>query len=147
MNRRRLLAAGAANALLAGTAGAAGTTMAPKRPPNFIVVLCDDLGMGDVSLYGPDGIATPNVERLGAQHSWNSSRRMNNRSLFNMGRHSDHHRRPTRAYQQLEAMPDARELPSGYAGAILLALAPPLWRRVMDPRLDLGASPHAALKP
>ena len=67
MNRRRLLAAGAANALLAGTAGAAGTTMAPKRSPNFIVVLCDDLGMGDVSLYGPGGIATPNVERLGRE--------------------------------------------------------------------------------
>ena len=27
---------------------------------------------------------------------------------------------------------DAPELPFGYAGSILLALAPPLWRRVMD---------------
>jgi len=102
-----------------------------------------------VAHYGIVRRTTPSgrPERLAARHSWNSARRMNNWSLFNMGRHSDHHRRPTRAYQQLEAMPDARELPSGYAGAILLALAPPLWRRVMDPRLDLGASPHAALKP
>ncbi len=76
------------------------------------------------------------LERLGPRHSWNSSRRMNNWSLFNMGRHSDHHRRPTRAYQALEAMEGSPELPTGYAGAILLALAPPLWRRVMDPRVD-----------
>ncbi len=76
------------------------------------------------------------LERLGPQHSWNSSRRMNNWALFNMGRHSDHHRRPTQAYQRLAIEPDAPELPTGYAGAILLALTPPLWRRVMDPRVD-----------
>jgi alkane 1-monooxygenase len=76
------------------------------------------------------------LERLAARHSWNSSRRMNNWSLFNMGRHSDHHRHPTRRYQRLEPIPDSPELPSGYAGSILLALIPPLWRRVMDPRLD-----------
>jgi arylsulfatase A len=62
MNRRHLLAAGAASAVLAGTATkAAGPA---KRPPNFIVVLCDDLGYGDVSIYGPGGIRTPNVERM-----------------------------------------------------------------------------------
>jgi len=77
------------------------------------------------------------LERLGPRHSWNSSRRMNNWSLFNMGRHSDHHRRPTEAYQRLEIEPDAPELPTGYAGAILLALTPPLWRKVMDPRVDV----------
>jgi alkane 1-monooxygenase len=74
-------------------------------------------------------------ERLGPQHSWNSSRRMNNAALFNMGRHSDHHRGPARPYQSLAPLDGARELPFGYAGAILLALVPPLWRRVMDPRL------------
>lgn len=80
----------------------------------------------------PDG----SMERLAARHSWNSSRRMNNWSLFNMGRHSDHHGHPTRRYQRLEPLPDSPELPSGYAGSILLALIPPLWRRVMDPRAD-----------
>jgi alkane 1-monooxygenase len=75
-------------------------------------------------------------ERLAARHSWNSTRRMNNWSLFNMGRHSDHHRRPTRAYQRLEPQRGAPELPSGYAGALLMSLFPPLWRRVMDPRVE-----------
>lgn len=79
---------------------------------------------------GPDG----RIERLGARHSWNSSRRMNNAALFNMGRHSDHHRVMTRHYGRLEPLPQATELPWGYAGALLTATVPPLWRRVMDSR-------------
>lgn len=75
-------------------------------------------------------------ERMDARHSWNSARRMNNWALFNMGRHSDHHRSPSRAYQRLSALPGAPQLPAGYAEAILLSLVPPLWRRVMDPRVD-----------
>jgi alkane 1-monooxygenase len=86
----------------------------------------------------PDG----RTERLAPQHSWNSGRRMNNAALFNMGRHSDHHRRTTRSYEQLEAIPAAAELPSGYAGALLTALVPPLWRRVMDGRAAAVASMH-----
>jgi len=57
-----------------------------------------------------------------------------------MGRHSDHHHRATRPYQGLEPVAGASELPTGYAGAILLALAPPLWRRVMDPRAIAATS-------
>lgn len=75
-------------------------------------------------------------ERLGSGHSWNSGRQMNNAALFNMGRHSDHHRRATRSYEQLEAISGASELPFGYAEALMLALVPPLWRRVMDPRAE-----------
>ncbi|HEY1415883.1 MAG TPA: alkane 1-monooxygenase [Caulobacteraceae bacterium] len=76
-------------------------------------------------------------ERLDARHSWNSTRRMNNWTLFNMGRHSDHHRFTTRHYQCLEPLPHSPELPSGYASAILMALVPPLWKRVMDPRVRI----------
>jgi alkane 1-monooxygenase len=74
------------------------------------------------------------AERLAPQHSWNSGRRMNNAALFNMGRHSDHHRVMTRSYEGLEPLTDAAELPSGYAAALIMALVPPLWRRVMDAR-------------
>jgi alkane 1-monooxygenase len=76
------------------------------------------------------------TERLRPQHSWNSGRRMNNAALFNMGRHSGHHRRTSRPYEQLEALSDEPKLPSGYAAALLTALVPPLWRRVMDPRAE-----------
>lgn len=78
--------------------------------------------------------ANGRLERLAPQHSWNSARRMNNASLFNMGRHSDHHRRMTRSYESLELLSGESELPSGYAAALLMALVPPLWRRAMDSR-------------
>ena len=65
--------------------------------------------------------------------SWNSSSELANLLLFNMGRHSDHHRRPSVSYSVLSPIAGAPELPLGYAGSILLALFPPWWRRVMDP--------------
>lgn len=83
------------------------------------------------------------VERLGPRHSWNSARRMNNASLLNMGRHSDHHRRMTTSYEELKPLPGQTELPSGYASALLTALVPPLWRRVMDPRVEAVTSAEA----
>ena len=86
-------------------------------------------------------------ERMDARHSWNSARRMNNWALFNMGRHSDHHRRPSQAYQRLRALPDAPQLPAGYAEAILLSLVPPLWRRVMDPRVDAAMGADVVADP
>jgi alkane 1-monooxygenase len=81
---------------------------------------------------GADGRPEP----LAPRHSWNSGRRMNNWSLFNMGRHSDHHRRAALPYRRLEMLPASAQLPTGYAGAMVLALVPPLWRIVMDPRAE-----------
>jgi alkane 1-monooxygenase len=84
---------------------------------------------GLVRRIGTRGFAEP----FGERHSWNSSNILANTLIFNMGRHSDHHRRPAASYQDLRYMARAPELPAGYAGSILLALAPPLWRKVMDP--------------
>jgi len=35
--------------------------------PNFVVILCDDLGYGDISCYGNKIIRTPNIDRLASQ--------------------------------------------------------------------------------
>jgi alkane 1-monooxygenase len=70
------------------------------------------------------------------RHSWNSSNALANAMIFNMGRHSWHHARPASSYESLKWAPAAPELPAGYAGSILLALVPPLWRRVMDPAVQ-----------
>jgi alkane 1-monooxygenase len=40
----------------------------------------------------------------------------------------------TKSYEGLEALVGAAQLPSGYAAALVMALVPPLWRHVMDPR-------------
>jgi alkane 1-monooxygenase len=74
------------------------------------------------------------LESLEDRHSWNSSNVLANSLIFNMGRHSHHHRQPAASYQNLKVRP-APELPFGYAASILLALAPPLWRRTMDGRV------------
>ncbi|MEL5849792.1 MAG: sulfatase-like hydrolase/transferase, partial [Candidatus Igneacidithiobacillus chanchocoensis] len=37
---------------------------APARRPNFVLVFCDDLGFGDVSLYGEKDIITPALEAM-----------------------------------------------------------------------------------
>ena len=55
--------------------------------------------------------------------------------LFHLQRHSDHHAHPTRRYQSLRHFDEAPELPTGYAGMIVLAYFPPLWYRVMDKRV------------
>jgi alkane 1-monooxygenase len=79
------------------------------------------------------------LEPMRPRHSWGCSRRMSNWSMFNMGRHADHHLRPASPYPALAPLDGSPELPGGYAGAILLALAPPLWRKIMDPRADSWA--------
>lgn len=74
-------------------------------------------------------------ERTRPEHSWNSNNVASNVLLYHLQRHSDHHANPTRRYQALRHMDDAPQLPTGYAGMIVLAVVPPVWRRVMDPRL------------
>ena len=68
-------------------------------------------------------------------HSWNSNHVMSNLILFNLQRHSDHHANPTRRYQSLRAYEDLPELPSGYPLMFAIALLPPLWFALMDPRV------------
>jgi alkane 1-monooxygenase len=74
-------------------------------------------------------------ERCRPEHSWNSNNVASNVLLYHLQRHSDHHANPTRRYQALRHVDEAPQLPTGYAGMIVLAWFPPLWRRVMDPVL------------
>jgi alkane 1-monooxygenase len=78
---------------------------------------------------------TDRYERTRPDHSWNSDNVSSNVLLYHLQRHSDHHAHPTRRFQALRHFDEAPELPSGYATMIVLALVPPLWRRVMDPKL------------
>ena len=67
MNRRLMLSTSIA-ALLTGLG--AGVAIAQKsRKPNFIVILCDDLGFGDIEPFGNKFIKTPNLMRM-ATRAW-----------------------------------------------------------------------------
>jgi alkane 1-monooxygenase len=79
--------------------------------------------------------ADGHYERVTHLHSWNASQRLTNWLLFQLQRHSDHHAHARRRYQVLVHHADSPQLPAGYAGMFVLALVPPLWRRVMDPRV------------
>jgi alkane 1-monooxygenase len=68
-------------------------------------------------------------------HSWNTNHLVTNLATFHLQRHSDHHAYPSRRYQCLRHFPDLPQLPSGYFGMFPLAYVPPLWFKVMDPRL------------
>jgi len=74
-------------------------------------------------------------ERTRPEHSWNSNSVASNVLLYHLQRHSDHHANPTRRYQALRHFDEAPQLPTGYAGMIVIAAIPPLWRRVMDHRV------------
>lgn len=74
-------------------------------------------------------------ERCSPRHSWNSDRLVTNVFLLHLQRHSDHHANPGRRYQTLRSSEQAPQLPFGYATMVLLAAVPPLWRKVMDPRV------------
>jgi alkane 1-monooxygenase len=79
-------------------------------------------------------------ERVTPLHAWNSPHWLTNALLFNLQRHSDHHVWPARPYYRLRHRPESPQLPTGYAGMALLAMVPPLWRRVMHPRLGAVAA-------
>ena len=74
-------------------------------------------------------------EEADTRHSWNTHQRLTNHALFNLGRHADHHNFAGRRYQLLRHEPGAPQMPAGYGAMLLLAFFPPLWRRVMDPRV------------
>ena len=70
-------------------------------------------------------------------HSWNAAHRASNWLLINLQRHADHHAKPDRRFPLLQnhGPEEAPQLPYGYPVMTMMALIPPLWRRVMNPRV------------
>ncbi|MDR5653582.1 alkane 1-monooxygenase [Ruixingdingia sedimenti] len=76
-------------------------------------------------------------EHVQPRHSWNAAHRVSNWLLINLQRHSDHHYKPERRFPLLQTYgaDAAPQLPYGYPAMTALAMVPPLWRRVMNPRV------------
>jgi alkane 1-monooxygenase len=73
-------------------------------------------------------------EPFGMMHAWNADHVATNSLLANLQRHSDHHMHAYKPYPTLEPLPGP-QLPTGYAGCLLLAMLPPLWFGLMHKRL------------
>jgi len=80
---------------------------------------------------GPGGRPQP----FGVAHAWSADSAVSNAMLVNLQRHSDHHMHAWKPFPELEPLPGP-QLPSGYAGCLYMACVPPLWFRLMHPRLD-----------
>ncbi len=76
-------------------------------------------------------------EHVKPHHSWNADHRMSNWLLINLQRHSDHHYKPDRRFPLLRtySASEAPQLPHGYPLMTVMAMIPPWWRRVMNPRV------------
>ena len=76
-------------------------------------------------------------EHVKPHHSWNAAHKATNWFLINLQRHSDHHYKPDRRFPLLQTYgaDEAPQLPFGYPVMTALALIPPLWFRVMNPRV------------
>ena len=94
-------------------------------------------------------LAPGRYEPQSARHAWDSYGRFTNYFIIELGRHADHHGQPGRPYQLLRTESDNPRLPASYGAMILLANIPPLWFRIMNPRVqawrDAAAGMPAAL--
>lgn len=69
------------------------------------------------------------------RHSWNTNRRVSSWTMFNLTRHSHHHAQGEVPYQDLKPYPDAPTMINGYLTTILVAMIPPLWHKLMTPKV------------
>lgn len=69
------------------------------------------------------------------RHSWNCNHRISSWMLFNLTRHSHHHAMGDKPYWELRSYPDAPMMPFGYLTMIYLSLIPPVFRRIVHPRV------------
>ncbi|MEO0691365.1 MAG: alkane 1-monooxygenase [Pseudomonadota bacterium] len=75
-------------------------------------------------------------EQMGPQHSWNAPHWYSSAMMLNAPRHSAHHTKPGQAFPQLELDSNTMPmLPHSLPVMAVIALVPPLWRRVMDRRV------------
>ncbi len=83
-------------------------------------------------------------EHVRPRHSWNATHRASNWLLINLQRHSDHHTRPDRRFPLLQtyAEDEAPHLPYGYPLMTAAAMIPPLFKRVMNPRVRAWRKRH-----
>lgn len=76
-------------------------------------------------------------EPVKPHHSWDSAHQVSGALLINLQRHADHHVHPMRRFPLLQVYDESEVpmLPTGYPPMTALAMVPPLWRRLFNPRV------------
>ncbi len=76
-------------------------------------------------------------EPVKPHHSWDSAHRVSGLLLINLQRHADHHVHPMRRFPLLQVYDESEVpmLPTGYPPMTFMAMVPPVWRRMFNPRV------------
>jgi alkane 1-monooxygenase len=74
-------------------------------------------------------------ERVREVHSWNSNHVIGRIVLYELTRHSDHHYKSSKKYQVLDYHDISPQMPYGYPTSMVLSFIPPLWFKLMNPRI------------
>jgi alkane 1-monooxygenase len=81
------------------------------------------------------GMVRNPVTPVQPRHSWNTNKRISSWAMFNLTRHSHHHAQGEVPYQDLKPFPDAPMMVGGYLTTIIAAMIPPLWNKLMAPKV------------
>ena len=82
------------------------------------------------------GLVRDKSTPVAPRHSWNTNKKISSWSMFNLSRHSHHHAQGHIPFHQLKPYEDAPMMLNGYLGTISLTLVPPLWFKLMKPKLQ-----------
>jgi alkane 1-monooxygenase len=82
------------------------------------------------------GISRKEGDAVSLHHSWESANKVTNWFIFNAGKHSEHHTKPTRPHFKLKLGETSEKLPFGLLLLTVIALVPPLYFAIMNPMVD-----------
>lgn len=82
------------------------------------------------------GLSRKLNERATELHSWDSNQPVSRFVLLDLSRHADHHYYASKPYHTLNSYPNGNQLPCGYAGLFFIAIIPPLWYNLINPRIS-----------
>ncbi|RDY59809.1 alkane 1-monooxygenase [Flagellimonas nanhaiensis] len=80
-------------------------------------------------------LSSGRYERVRESHSWNSNHIIGRIVLYELTRHSDHHYKSSKKYQLLDCHDSSPQMPYGYPTSMVLSFLPPLWFKIMNPRI------------
>ncbi len=112
--------------MLAGWAGVLTFTVSALLAKAFLEI---------VNFMEHYGIVRDPATPVQPRHSWNTNKRASSWGMFNLTRHSHHHAEGDVPFYRLRPYPDAPMMLSGYLSTMLLTLIPPLWQRLMLPKV------------
>ncbi len=83
------------------------------------------------------GLSRPEKSRVTEAHSWDTDQLVSRFVLVDLARHADHHYHAAKPYHTLQHYEHSPKLPGGYASLFFVAAIPPLWFKIVNPKIKL----------